>query len=118
MLSGEIYLCLRFEVSEFRTFFSNYNVRLYPVSSRAPLCPTFSKVYQFLYKPCKVVSTFIATIVWKKFLDVCIDVSQTMFWSRSEFIAKIKAKPQSGWISFCDSPRGSELQDFTFCHER
>ena len=40
MLCGEIYLCLQFEVSEFPTFFSNYNVRLYPVSSRAPLSPT------------------------------------------------------------------------------
>ena len=43
MLCGEIYLCLQFEVSEFPTFFSNYNVRLYPVSSRAPLSPTLTR---------------------------------------------------------------------------
>ena len=43
----------------------------------------------------KVVSTFIATIVYalEKIVGVCIDDGLTMLGSRSEFIAKIKEKP-------------------------
>ena len=60
MVCGEIYLCLQFEVSEFPTFIKNYNVRLYPVSSRAPLSPirvAYNDCYRMLHNLPRYTST-------------------------------------------------------------